>query len=489
MAKRKTASVNPEALTWARQGAGYPTIEDAVSAITYLRNLKDGQASLRNWEDGSAMPSVAAAEKLRKAYGASFTFFYQPPVKVSIIPETLAWARQEAGYPAIEDAVSAIPYLKSLKDGQARLLSWEDGSAIPSVVATRSLGRAYGVSHALFYLPLETAKEQLPDVKALTDFRTGSNRKWTPNLIFFLREVMESQQQFHEILEEDDIADLSWIGKWQSKPAEAIARDLSDKLWQGKQPSKKAELRDWIRQAEKHFGVAVMQPRPYHTKSIEDSISGVALADDKIPVVVLNSNDIQEKRIFTLLHELAHLMINAPGISRHDFDEGKLAAPSQKVEWLCDRVAELTLMPEDVFRAEWVKHRDDRDNIKALSRKTGASHSACAVRAYHLNLIDEEEVKGLLEVYRRSHLDKKKRLKERGKKPCGGGINPSLKARDRVGPRMTLKSLLAYDEGRISVLDLYDIFGVKLKHLSKIAERVDYSLVHWHPPPDKVVDK
>ena len=404
-------------------------------------------------------------------------------VQASIDHRTLVLARKEAGFPSIEDAASRLDFAKKNPE---KLAQMEAGVHFPTLNQLETIAWEYAINKGLLYLPPEQARQQLPDVRGIHDFRMGRDRRNTPELIRLLREVLTRQQLLGEVLDEEEVPDLSWIGTYRRQLPEQIAQALRRMVWQKDKPSTK--LNEWIHKVEERLGVTIMQPHPHSSRSIKNQISGVAIDNSKVPIVVLNTKEVDKRRLFTLLHELAHLMIKAPGISKIDSESGNVIPENQQEERICDAVAAEVLMPEEIFNSVWDSSRDEKENIRHLSRETGASASACAVRACRLKQIDEGTMARLLKIYQKKYEEaqaKRKEYQERRKKENkkGGALSRSIVARDNVGPRMTLISLLAYDEGRISARDLYDIFGVKLKHLPKIAEKVDYELVRWNPPP------
>lgn len=404
-----------------------------------------------------------------------------------INPETLALARKEAGYKRVEDAAHKLSFARGKAQKLAAMEAGEDEKARPTPNQVRELARVYGVDEGLFYLPPERAHQEIPDISDIHDFRMAGDRRKTPELIQLLRGVVARQQLLGEMLEEEERPDLSWMGKYRSLPPAKIASALRKIIWQDDAPA--TGLGDWIEKAEQRMGVAVMQPHPHHSRSVKGQMSGVALGHGVLPVVVLNAGDGQQRRLFTLLHELAHLMIQRPGISKIDSESGAAIPEDQEEERICDAVAANAIIPPNIFNTMWKQHQEPTENIKHLHRKTGASASACAVRAFQFEQIDRGTMVGLLTIYRKQHQAKQEREKAAREKrrrendnAGGGGPHPKFIARDNVGPRIALKSLLAYDEGRISTRDLYDIFGVKLKHLTAIAETVNYEMVRWRPP-------
>ena len=63
-------------------------------------------------------------------------------------------------------------------------------------------------------------------------------------------------------------------------------------------------------------GVLVFQTTRFST----EEASGFAIAGDILPIVVVNRNDTLTRRTFSLLHELAHLIIRVSGVSDLETD-------------------------------------------------------------------------------------------------------------------------------------------------------------------------
>ena len=80
-------------------------------------------------------------------------------IRAHVVPQTLVWARQQAGL----DVVEAARRVGITTD---RLQAWERGESLPTVRQARLLGKAYHRPAAFFYLA------QLPTIpRQLTDFR------------------------------------------------------------------------------------------------------------------------------------------------------------------------------------------------------------------------------------------------------------------------------------------------------------------------------
>lgn len=392
-------------------------------------------------------------------------------VTAPVDAETLRWAREEAGYASIDSAVQAISCLRNRAKGHDDLRSWEQGDKKPSVAVAEYLAKAYGVSKPLLYVPLEIAKSNVEDVRGINDFRRSEDKGLTPNTIRFLRDVMRRQKWLREIL--NDTRPIVWQGSFTGRKTKDISDWLIGKLQAD--TKKDVVLSAVIEKIEHKLGIFVMQSRPSsHHYKVESSFSGCALHDEYVPVVALNAADTQARRLFTLVHEIAHLAIGESGISKVEL---RLEDDNfSEIERFCNDVATQTLMPEARFLSVWKKalaEPESKNVFPKVAKKFGVSLSACVVRAAQLGQMEYSEAGRWLNLFERSF----KQARAKTDKPVV--ISQSLMARDRAGPTMTKYALQAYDEGRISSMDLYDIFGVKLNHLPSIATRVGHNLVRW----------
>lgn len=391
--------------------------------------------------------------------------------------KTLVLARKAAGYPTVSAAARAIDFLRHKDDGQERLQVLEDGKKPLSVSRAKKLAKRYGVPYTHLYLEPEQFSKLVPDLFQIADFRRQEDRHLTPNMIRFLREVFARQTWLRELVGERHMSFTLKSDPSGIKPTE-VAKGYRQVLRiNDKEPLK--TLPAWIERIEAEMGVFVMQSRPSHyAYKVESEFGGAAFQDKHVPVIALNGADTPQRRLFTLIHELAHITHAGTGISRVEY---RLAADymDQREVW-CNEVAAETLMPEDVFSDLWqqISARNTvMDTSKIISGRLGVSISAAVVRAARLSFIEYKEALGLLNIIKRAQAEAAEKKSEGDS--SGRGMAQRLMARDRAGPAMTRIALQSYDEGNISARDLYDIFGVKLHHLPKIADQAGHQLVRW----------
>lgn len=124
---------------------------------------------------------------------------------------------------------------------------------------------------------------------------------------------------------------------------------------------------------------------------------GYAIYDEYCPLIFINSKDTSENgKIFTLLHELAHILLKQSGVSSYDFNQNE--------EYQCNHIAGEILMPSQDFEAQWKKNRRLDDNIEKISLYFDdiASPLAIATKALLNKLITYAQYQGFKESYLQS---------------------------------------------------------------------------------------
>ena len=84
----------------------------------------------------------------------------------------------------------------------------------------------------------------------------------------------------------------------------------------------------------------------------EPDYSGFCLYDEEFPIIYVNNTTAKTRQIFTLFHELAHLLFHTSGVdTQGDGFVNELAGDNQRIEVICNRMTACLLVPEETFDA------------------------------------------------------------------------------------------------------------------------------------------
>ena len=338
-----------------------------------------------------------------------------------------------------------------------RLLSWEQGASRPSIVQLPKLATIYRRPLATFYLPEPPARFQV-----MHDFRLlsgGASPEESPELAFEIRrahdrrewalelmeEIAESPQVFSATLSRQN--DVEEGGKHLR---EALALSIVE---QGSWTEASKAFKQWRLSLER-AGILTFQATDLEVTEAR----GFSISLKPLPVVVVNIKDAPRARIFTLLHEVTHIMLNEGGIcDLHDAD----------VEAFCNRVAGAALFPKDDLLKNQVvrEHRKgdpiwSDDELVALSRDFGGSREAALVRLLTLGLTTQG-------FYNRKHKEFEDQYQRQRQRP-GGFAPPYVIALSSAGPLFTSLVMESFNRERISASDVSDYLQIRVKHLSRV---------------------
>jgi Zn-dependent peptidase ImmA (M78 family) len=113
-------------------------------------------------------------------------------------------------------------------------------------------------------------------------------------------------------------------------------------------------------------------------------VGGVMIKDPVYTLLVVNENDPEPRRRFTIAHELGHFFLGHEG---RRFAEPSSDDPPQ--ERAANRFAAALLMPENWLRAAWEDYRDNPDHRPdIIAEMFGVSVEALKVRLKELRITD-----------------------------------------------------------------------------------------------------
>lgn len=258
---------------------------------------------------------------------------------VSVHPAVLKWARESIKKTPEEVA-------KAMQTSAKRILDFESGDAQPTFVQLLSLAKIYRRTAAALLLPSVP-----PDAKPPRAFRKIYGLEedtYSGDVAVAFRRARWIQEKVAELAQSEFRYPFRRI-TLESDPA-AAAANLREQLGisiadQFKWPGYSSALSEWKQSIEK-LGVFIIQQ-----KMPVKEARAFSFVDKKPFVIVLNSSDIDVGRIFSLMHEMAHISLNLSGICNYD-DLPSSSVLSVRIEKFCNAFAGNLLVPSDALLAE-----------------------------------------------------------------------------------------------------------------------------------------
>ena len=122
-----------------------------------------------------------------------------------------------------------------------------------------------------------------------------------------------------------------------------------------------------------------------HRKLQVSEFRGFAISDELAPVIFINSSDADTARLFTLIHELAHIWIGKSGISNGSHNQ------NAEDEIYCNGVAGEFLVPTAIFRQLWDEELGLRPNLAPIAARFHVSKLVVVRKALDSGYITNDE--------------------------------------------------------------------------------------------------
>jgi Zn-dependent peptidase ImmA (M78 family) len=301
--------------------------------------------------------------------------------QMPVTPALIAWARERAGL-SLEEAAAKFK----------KIASWESGEGGPTYPQLEALAEAFKVPVAVFFFP------KPPKVPPITEsFRTlpaAQLQEIVPRIRLLLRKAKAFQISLAELNEGRNPAERLITRDLRASPetpAADLAKSVRDYLGIGIDqqrawPSAEVALEGW-RAAFAKVGVFVFKDAFKAPR-----YAGFCLHDREFPIIYVNNSAAKERQIFTLFHELGHLLFHTSGIDfRSDDLLSRLVGDARRIEVLCNRFAGVFLVPDDAL-AETMRGRvADEATARALAREFNVSWLVVYRRFLDRRFIDQTD--------------------------------------------------------------------------------------------------
>ena len=382
---------------------------------------------------------------------------------IILTPEVLRWARERA-------SLSPEELAGKLDVSPGTVEEWESSGKISFARIDKLAARTYTPLGFLFLS--KPPDEKLP----MADFRTRSGsapRRPSPNLLDTAYHMQERQSWMRDELIEWGADPIDGMGAYNidANPIEVAAamRDMLkvEEGWAEVESTWTGALVH-LRDCTEATGILVVfngiVGNDTHRKLNPDEFQGFALFDEYAPLVFVNAADFKAAQIFTLAHELAHLLIGESGLSGFpDLKPGE-----HRVEGFCNEVAAEFLVPKQELISFWAIAESKNNPYQAAARHFKVSAIVAARRAVDIGLADSSAFAQVFSA------DKKKEDMFRSRQKGGGDFWNLPKW--RIGEEFASAVVRATKEGRLPYREAYSLVGLSGESFDKLVEKMEIEL-------------
>lgn len=376
----------------------------------------------------------------------------------------LEWARTSMGY-TIEQAA------KKAGVTEERFQSWESGDKRPTYKQLETLAeRVFKRPLALLLLTTPPAEDSIQK-----DFRNLSNAEIThlsTELRLALRKAKRYQLILDEVVPTDDEKRFALFNVSLDDGPSVAAMKFREFL---KFPL--TEQKSWnFEKAFNNFKSKVEEIGIYiFAIKIPLQEARAFCLTGKYPIIVLNTEDSTNGRIFSLFHEACHIFFNTNSVFR-DKNTGELTKEYADIETFCNQFAASFLVPDEDFATE-VQHiiakgSISENDIVRLARTYNVSNEVIARKLLNRRLISEDTFWTKKRLWDSLARASKEREREKMKEQEVKGIAQDKRIVSEKGKPYVTKVISAYQRGVISSSDLSNYLETKLDHLPKIIDRI-----------------
>jgi len=395
-------------------------------------------------------------------------------LKAKVKPELLVWARESSGFTKDKAA-------KALKVEVDVLTKWELGEDAPSIPKLRKLADLYKRPLAVMYLSAPPMKFQ-----AMRDFRRLAGTSMgaiSPAIVIEERRARQRRELALELASDlgEEIPPFRLTASMTEAP-EVVAERVRNALgitvdvqrsWRDREG--RLAFKGWRDRIEAQ-GVLVFQSDKFSS----DEASGFAVWEPIAPIIVISRKAThQRRRTFSLLHEFAHLLVRASGVSDLEIDSDTSRPPEElKIEVFCNAVAAAVLVPNSDLLAQAAVQQHPQDSLEWTDEELGEIAMSFGVsREVVLRrlLANRRTTSQFYQEARSRFADEWEQYRVRQKaqkKPEGIPRNIPQETLGNLGRPFVGMVLQQYHQERLSLSEAVGYLGLKSKHISKIEQMI-----------------
>ncbi|SJK85545.1 XRE family transcriptional regulator [Cuniculiplasma divulgatum] len=372
-------------------------------------------------------------------------------ITVEVNPDILKWLRESSGWKMEEVG-------KRLGTSPETILEFETGKKSPTLTQLRVLSELYKRPLASFFLSKPKEEKPLPKDYRFLPSRANVFDKKTILAIRRSRSLQSIGKELSLNIRYETVTKTKKAAL-TDRP-EIIAaeyRELFNLSFEKQRKLKDAyKLFGYMRDVLEDSNILVFQ----FSMPIEDA-RGFALADDIPSIVVINSKDSIEARLFTLMHEFGHILLGETVIDIPDESQ----ANRDSIERWCNAFSASFLLPKESISELFKGYRGrltETNTLNSLSTKYKVSKAVLLVKMLELDYISRQEFENVLARY----VPKETKKIEIKKK--GISLTSDQRCLSEMGNKFVSLVANNFDKDFITYSDALSYLSIKSKNFDKV---------------------
>lgn len=341
--------------------------------------------------------------------------------KVKIKPEILKWVIRETEFSDVPNQVVQI------------LHSWLDGTEKPTFNKVKDVSKKTHIPFGYFFLDSPPENEC-----NIVEYRTiDSNYIASPSreLIDTVNNMSSIQEWMSEYNHNEGNNSYAYVGRVDvrevsiKETAADIRNELGVRLDWYRDIKSASESFRYLRKHISDIGILVMTNgvvgnNTYRKLNLSE-FRAFTIIDKYAPLIFINSCDTENGKVFSIVHELAHIWIGQDSFYNEPYGTFNKVS---KAEMFCNAVAAELLVPEESFIECWnrIESKDLEEKVNDLAKFFHCSRYVISRRAYDNKRIkanDYHRIIALLDEQLKTYFEKTK------EKRSGGNFYRSLQSK------------------------------------------------------------
>ncbi len=373
-----------------------------------------------------------------------------------INPDIVKWARERSGY-TTQGIATALGKDVSIVNG------WESGERSLTYVQLETLADKYKRPIAIFFFP-EPPEE--PDIAENLALRSSDSEPLEPRIHILLRQAYARQLSLVELNFGANPSKQKIFRDLDARSADsatALAQETRTYLGisvgtQTGWNTATETLENW-RYSIEEAGIFVFK------EAFQDnSIDAFCLVHDEFPVIYLNNSRPAVRQIFSLFHELAHLLLGENDVTR------RINQGNGGIENFCDQFAAEFLVPSDDLETRLTFSVYNDEVIEELANYYNVSRPVILIKLVNRGIYTQNNYWQKINQWTKEHERRMEKREDGNTPPSGGSYYNTLAT--YLGYRFMELAFGKYRQGHCSIEQLAEHLNVKVRHLPQLEDRL-----------------